>query len=384
MGTWRVGGRRAFDVACYRCSWRAAGEVAYECPDCGSPVLLELALLSAPPSVDGGGVWARRDLLPVGTTEVTLGEGGTPVVELPSDWHPGGGRIVAKLESLNPTLSFKDRAMALGAALAVQLGQRGLVVASTGNAAVSASAYAAAAGLKCRVLVGADSRARGKLDACRTLGARVEEVAGDYSAAYALARGCEGDSWLNVSTTYRNPILAEAYRGLAFELLDQLGEVPEAVVVPVGAGPLLRGVERGFDDLRACGLGDRAPRMVAVQAAAVAPVRAAWLRRRGRADDPPSVDVTTIATAIADPLRGYADHAEITVDAVLRSGGTVVAVDDATTATATERLLRAGLWVEPSAATALAALSAAEVADLLSGERPVVLLLTGHGAKVRV
>lgn len=375
------GGQRAFDVACARCEWREAGQTAYECPRCGAPVLLEMAAVTTPPSVAGQGIWAWRDLLPAGGTEVTLGEGRTAVLELPAQWHPRGGRIVAKLESLNPTLSFKDRAMALGAAHAVDRGMRGLLLASTGNAAVSAAAYAAAAGLECRVLVGSRSNADRKLDACRMLGADVEEVPGDYSAAYALACEREGSSWLNVSTTYRNPVLAEAYRVLAFELVDQLGEVPEAVVVPVGAGPLLRGIERGFADLRTCGLGDRVPRMVGVQAAAVAPVRAAWLRRCGRNADPAAENDSTIATAIADPLRGYADHADITVDAVLRSAGAVVSVTDAAITEASGRLLRAGVWVEPSAAAALAAVGDPEVVGLLSGKSCVVLVMTGHGAK---
>ncbi|ROR96136.1 threonine synthase [Salana multivorans] len=367
---------RPWRLVCVECD-RATDDVAYECPDCAG------TLLAAPePPVSRG----RADLLVDVGECVDLGQGDTPLV--PVAGRPG---VLAKLESLNPTLSFKDRAMSLGAALAVRLGARGLVVASTGNAAVSAAAYAAAAGLRCRVVVGSASHAGRKLAACAAYGAEVAEVEGDYSDAYARAAAEEGDGWVNVSTTYRNPILAEAYRLIAFELLDQLGVEPAVVVVPIGAGPLLRGIERGFADAVCLGLVARVPRLVGVQAAAMAPIARFWAGA-SLADLRGSSWSATSATAIADPLRGYESAAAITAAAVGRTGGEVVAVGEGAISEAVGELAASGVWVEPGAATALAASDALGLGG--AGERrgterhvdpggPVVLMLTGHGAKAQ-
>lgn len=370
-------------IVCVLCR-EAAGGFRYECARCGGPLVVapeQLGELRVDPTRHG--IWHYRSLLPATTAEVTLGEGGTPLVALSSSVSGLGADVHAKLESLNPTLSFKDRAMALGVSKAKDFGLRGLVVASTGNAAVSAAAYAAAAGLDCRVVVGTESNALKKLDACRAFGAQVEEVPGDYSAAYAIARSGEGEGWMNVSTTYRNPLLAEGYRSIAFELLEQLGATPAKVVVPIGAGPLLRGIERGFQDALHSGRTQTVPQLIGVQAASVAPIYREWTRRHGgttaRPVAPAHQGGPTIATAIADRLTGYEAHGDITIAAVERSRGSIVAVGEAAILDADRRLASAGIWVEPSAATALAALSELPDVDTVAG--PIVLMLTGHGAK---
>lgn len=387
---------RSHHFVCAACS-RRSDVFGYECPDCAGPILIEAAPLTgseAHQPSGARGLWRYARLLPTTSTRVTLGEADTPLVDLAESasrdlgW-PGRQPVAVKLESLNPTLSFKDRAMALAASVARDRGVPGLVVASTGNAAVSAAAYATAAGLRCRVIVGASSRAATKLMAARTYGAEVEEIDGDYSTAYARAKAAEGKGWMNVSTTYRNPLLAEAYRPIAFELIEQLGEAPAAVVVPVGAGPLLRGIERGFSDARELGLVAETPRMVAVQAAAVSPVVDEWCRATGTAAEPASAgsderrDLGTVATAIADPLRGYESHGRITVAAVLRSRGTAIAVAEPAILRAHRILMHLGFPVEPSSATAGAALARPQLSELLStaDAGPVVLILTGHASK---
>ena len=386
---------RAHHYACAACSWRS-DVFGYECPRCAAPVLIEAEPLTTADLLGPSGargLWRYARLLPTTSTRVTLGEADTPLVNLAEaasrelGW-PGEQPLAVKLESLNPTLSFKDRAMALAASVARDRGIPGLVVASTGNAAVSAAAYAGAAGLRCRVIVGTSSRAATKLAAARAYGAEVEEIDGDYSTAYDQAKAAEGRGWMNVSTTYRNPLLAEAYRPIAFELIEQLGEAPAAVVVPVGAGPLLRGIERGFGDARERGLLAETPRMVAVQAAAISPVVDEWRRTTGVAADPGSPgegpgDLRTVATAIADPLRGYESHGRITVAAVMRSRGAAVAVTEPAILRAHSALTRLGFPVEPSSATAGAALAQPELGELLSraDAGPVVLILTGHASK---
>jgi threonine synthase len=360
---------RTYTVACVRCG-HVTSYPAYRCPVCDSPLALRLSPASCLPG-NGRGLWRHAGMLPASRHAVTLGEGGTPLLPLDADLH-------VKLESLNPSLSFKDRAMALAASVALDLGLDGLVLASTGNAAVSAATYAAAAGLGCRVYCATGSNAGGKLDTARAHGAEVQLVDGHYSDAYAAAVRAAAGNWLNVTTTYRNPLLAEAYRPIAAELVEDLGGAPDTVVVPVGAGPLLRGIWLGFRDLQAAGLVERLPRMAGVQAAACAPLARAWTAPDWPASlrEPLPVGPTT-AAAIADALRGYEDEGLLTLDAARESGGTVVAVDDTLIAAAGHRLARRGIFVEPAAAAAVAALDA----GLIPAPGRTVAVLTGHGAK---
>jgi threonine synthase len=350
---------RTYTVACVRCE-HVEDYPAYRCAVCDAPVALDLSPADCAPGA-GSGLWRYAGMLPVARHAVTLGEGGTPLLRLDRDLH-------VKLESLNPSLSFKDRAMALASSIALDLGLRGLVLASTGNAAVSAATYAATAGLDCRVY-GADGP---KMTIARAHGAEVRAVDGDYSDAYAAAARASGNGWLNVTTTYRNPLLTEAYRPLAAELLADLGRAPDTVVVPVGAGPLLRGIWLGFGDLHAAGLIDRRPRMVGVQAEACAPLARAWTAPDWSVSlrEPLTVGPTA-ASAIADALRGYEDEGLLTLEAVRDSGGTVVAVPDDTITAARLLLARRGVFVEPAAAAAIA----------VPRDGVTVAVLTGHGAK---
>ena len=379
----RGGGRRDHEVRCAECS-ASADLPAYRCSRCGGPLILE----PAPVGPEGlredrsrTGVWRRSGLLPRTAHAVTLGEGDTPLLPLPG-FLGDRVRVHAKVEAQNPTLSFKDRAMALASSVALDLGLPGLVLASTGNAAVSAAAYAAAAGLPCRVLCGTGSKAGLKLAAAAAHGADVGLVEGDYSAAYARAASAEQDGWFNVTTTYRNPVLAEAYRAMAVEMLDDLGHVPDVVVVPVGAGPLLRGLLGGFQDAVSAGVAVRTPRLVGVQASACAPLARAWRHGDWAASLalPPPMRPTR-AGAIADSLRGYEREGLLTLQAVRQSGGTVVAVEEDDMARATTALARRGLLAEPAAAAALAALADDEVAGPVPDDGDVVVVLTGHGAK---
>jgi threonine synthase len=378
-----------WSAICRECGTTHTCTALSRCPDCGG------LLVARAETVDAAAAravllgpartfWDYRPLLPPAGQPVTLGEGGTPLVRVDRA-APGldGVEVLLKLESLNPTLSFKDRAMALGVSAARWAGARGVLLASTGNAAVSAAAYAARAGLPCRVYAAAASAESLKLGSAAAYGAQVVPVPGDYSSAWDAAARAEGDGWVNLTTTYRNPLLAEAHRTVAFELAAGLAWRPPALVaVPVGAGPLLYGLERGFDLLHRLGLTDRVPRLVAVQAAACAPIVRAWR------DGAPAVSAAearpTIADAIADPLRGYEDEAQLTLEALRRCDGAAVAVgEDAMRAAVRELATAEGVDLEPAAAACLPALTALRDSGALNPGDTVVAIATGHGAKER-
>jgi threonine synthase len=213
-------------------------------------------------------MWRHRRFLPLSADAepVTLGEGDTPLLQA-RRLDPSGG-LLLKNETVNPTGSFKDRPVAVAATVARELGLSGLVCASTGNTGVAVAAYAARAGLPAACVV-PETTPAAKMIQIEAVGARVVRVRGNYSDAYALARAAaESHGWANLTSTYVNPYMLEGDKTVAYEVFEQLGErVPDWVLVPVGAGPLLAAIHKGFRELGVPG-----PRMVAVQATGCAPV----------------------------------------------------------------------------------------------------------------
>jgi threonine synthase len=291
-----------------------------------------------------------RDALPLGpdTPIVTLGEGRTPLVRAERTSRRLGVEVWLKWEGANPTGSFKDRGMAVAVSLAVAAGARGVVCASTGNTAASAAAYAARAGVEAVILHAAGAVAAGKVAQIRAAGARLVPVEGSFEDAFSASLElAERDGYTVVNST--NPNRLEGQKTAAFELIEQLGGAPDVLVLPYGGGGNTSAYFRGFSEP-----GEPLPRIVPVQAA----------DRSG-----------TIASAIriVHPV-----HAATVDEAVARSRGRVVSVDDDEIAAAWRRLAREeGLFCEPASAASVAALEHG-VAGL--GER-VVCVLTGHGLK---
>jgi threonine synthase len=371
-------------LACSRCDWRGELANVYACPACGD----SLTVLP-PPRVDvmnwtgeGEGLWRYRQLLPVSpfVAPVSLGEGGTPLILAR---HIGGGQLFLKNETVNPTGSFKDRPVAVATTVAIEFGLPGLICASTGNTAVSVAAYGARAGLPA-ICVVPHTAPSAKLAQIVATGGSVVRVRGTYSDAYALAREGAGRSgWANLTTTYVNPYMLEGDKTIAFELWEQLGgRAPDWVFVPVGAGPLLAAVAKGFAELRDLGiLNGEVPKMVAVQAAGCAPIAAAFDAGRERVEQWGEA-IATGASSIADPLHGYAADGTRTLAAVRASRGAAVAVPEEAIYDGMLRLARReGLFVEPGSAAVVPAYEQMVASGRVRPDETAVLLLTGHGLK---
>ncbi len=373
----------ATQLACHRCSWRAELSNRYSCPACEGS--LEVAYTSIPAKWDGRqrGIWRYRDALPLlpDTDPVTLGEGDTPL--LCARRLEDSGELLLKNETVNPTASFKDRPVAVATTMARELGLEGVVCASTGNTAVAVAAYAAQGGLPAVCLVPQGTPAA-KLAQVEAAGARVVRVRGNYSDAHFLARAAaEQYGWANLTSTYVNPYMLEGDKTVAYELYEQLdGRVPDRVIVPVGAGPLLAAIHKGFEELRRAGLvKGEGPEMVAVQAAGCLPIVRAFEQAEEEVR-PWQEPVDTKASSIADPLRGYPEDGTRTLSVVQRSGGVAVAVTDAEIHASMVDLARSeGLFVEPGAAAAVAAYRSLAARELLQRGERSVLVLTGHGLK---
>jgi threonine synthase len=376
VGAARQGITVEASLACHRCTWRGEISNLYACPACGSSLSVTYpGTYGLSDGTDDEGIWRYRTFLPVAEDPVTLGEGDTPLLEA-RRLDPSGG-LLLKNETVNPTGSFKDRPVAVAATVAQQLGLSGLLCASTGNTGVAVAAYAARAGLPA-VCVVPESTPAAKMLQIEAVGARIVRVKGNYSDAYELARAAAEDyGWANLTSTYVNPYMLEGDKTVAFELFEQLGErVPDWVLVPVGAGPFLAAIHKGFEELGVSG-----PRMVAVQAAGCAPVVRAFeagAKEVREWEDP----VETAASSIADPLRGYPEDGTRTLSVVRESGGEAVTVSEEETRKATIDLARSeGLLVEPGAAVAVAAYrKLADQGSIREGETAVIVL-TGHGLK---
>lgn len=364
--------------------------MSFFCLSCGRPVG---PLATRPTCVECGGYlrFAEEDArnlttaldgdlsaaLPETDSPVQMGEGDTPLI--PIDTAEAGPAVVGKLESMNPTCSFKDRgsSLILSSVLDARTEWEGVVVASTGNTATSVAAYAARAGVPCAVLV-PDGTSLAKIGQAAAHGAEIFTVDGSFSDCFRLAQRVRSDRIVNATAVYSaNPFVAAANRTVAFELVRRLGEAPDWVTVPVGAGPLLGGCHFGFRDLAAAGLIDSVPKMVCVQSRGCHPIVEAF--EREEPVEPWTDPITTSVGAIADPLVGYPGDGELTRRAVVESDGEAVALTDDHVHDWTDRLADdAGVYVEPASA---AAVGAVEEIPRMDSDETVAALLTGHGLK---
>jgi threonine synthase len=331
----------------------AAADLDWRCPDCGSPWDLAFTSEGVDRSALGdrqSSQWRYAEALPLADPMISFGEGRTPLVAITR-------RLSVKLDFLMPTLSFKDR----GAVMLLEAARRiepDLVIAdSSGNAGTSVAAYAARAGLPCKIFVPATTSAK-KVEQVRAHGAEVMIIEGDREAtARAAQRTADEPGTFYASHVY-NPYFLHGTKTYGYEIWEDLGgRLPEVLVLPVGNGTLVLGVALAVAELVDHGLIDQAPPIVAVQAEAVSPLARA--RAEGLAEVPPgyatSAETITEGIAIAEPARS----AQI-LAAIDNSGGDIVTVTDAGVRAAQRDLAGRGLYVEATAAACWAAIRHAE------------------------
>ncbi len=379
-------------LACVSCHKTYDLGVRYSCAACGGilEVLYDYDRLQreVPPAgllpEPGLGLWRYKHLLPV-TQEaamLTLHEGGTPLIRSRNlAGEIGAEDLHIKDETRNPSGAFKDRPMTVGISKARELGCRAVTTASSGNGAASLAIYAAKASLPCFIFV-PEGTPIGKVAHAVTAGANVIKVRGDYSNSYRTAKQAAADySWMNITTTFLNPYTFEGDKTVAYELFHQLGRrVPDWILIPTGAGPLVYGIFKGFVELKRFGLTTAVPRLAAVQSEGCQPIVAAFKasQERVKAWD----NVQTVASAIADPLRGYERDGELILRVIKESRGLAIAVSDGEMLEDVRRLAATeGVYVEPAAAASVSALKRLLASGEIRKNDKVVCLVTGHGLK---
>ena len=348
-----------------------SGGFPYRCLECGGLFEFSGSLRYSPRPVATSAevpLARYRDAFPLPRDAplVSLGEGGTPLIP----YDIAGRKVHFKCEHLNPTGSFKDRGTSILMSALVAAGVRRAVEDSSGNAGASFAAYAARAGIRARVFAPA-SASGPKLAQISAYGAETQAIPGPRSAA-AEAVQFEAEAGEVYASHAYNPLGLAGMATLAFELVEQLGLPPGAVILPVGQGTLLLGGDLGFKALVAAGVVDHGPQWIAVQARACAPLWA--VHSAGAAGLGWTSEGETLAEGIRiiRPLRGDAVLA-----AVEASGGRVVAVEEDEISEGRDALTRLGLYVEPTSAVVWPAMLGVleELPD------PVVVILTGSGYK---
>lgn len=301
---------------------------------------------------------------------VSLGEGGTPLLDRVWDGVP----VRFKLEFMMPTGSFKDRGMTVMVSYLKSRGIDHVLEDSSGNAGASLSAYAAAAGMRCRILV-PETASYPKIAQIAACGADVITVPGTRQdvADAALRMSSE----IFYASHNWQPYFIEGTKTLAYELWEGLGfRAPDNIVTPLGYGSNVLGLDRGFDELLRNGEISTRPRIFGVQAANCAPCYAAWA---AGGESPVATAVTpTIAEGIASsqPTR-----LREVLRAVRTSDGAIAAVSEAEIIAALGTLARMGLYVEPTCAAAAAGLTQLLASGAIRRGEDTVVVLTGSGLK---
>lgn len=302
--------------------------------------------------------------------QVSLGEGWTPLVV--RDWQRA--KIHFKLESQMPTGSFKDRGTAVMINHLIEVGVGPIHEDSSGNAGASLATYAAAAGIPCRIYVPA-AAPRGKLVQIAATGADLRRIPGTRQNVAKAALAATGESFY--ASHNWQPFFSEGTKTLAFELWEQLGfRVPDNILVPTGYGSNILGLDRGFDELERSGEITARPRLFAVQAANCAAFAAAWAAGEDRFVSFPTKLTVADGIAAPKPVR----IAEV-LRALRRSRGGIVAVAEEEIGPALAALGRLGLFVEPTSATAAAALTRLLADKTIGADQTTIVVLTGSGLK---
>lgn len=358
-------------IRCSQCSepYPPSG-VPYRCPKCGGTYDFD-----GPPDFkksaiekDLPGLWCYRHsfaLFPDAPI-VTLGEGNTPLV-----WTDASGiQVGLKIESLNPTGSYKDRGSSV---LISQLLARGIQQAvedSSGNAGASFAAYAARAGMAARVFV-PESASGPKRRQIELYGADLVRIPGPRSAAaQAVLKEVQAGSVYG-SHAYL-PFGLMGIATIAYEIWESLGAAPGTLVAPVGHGGLLLGIVRGFAALRQSGLISRVPYYVGVQAAACAPIVTAFTKGKEAVNN--IIEGSTVAEGVkvSRPARLDALIAEIPV-----GSGEFIGIQEDAILPAFRDLAKKGVYVEPTSALVWCTLNKI----VGSVPEPIVMIMSGSGLK---
>jgi threonine synthase len=313
----------------------------------------------------------HKDYLPITdkTPMISLGEGETPLVKSVNLARElGVGELYFKLEGCNPTGSFKDRGMVMAMAKAIEGGSKQAICASTGNTSASAAAYGARFGLKVIILVPKGKIAIGKLAQAIAYGAEIIAVEGNFDQALKVTR-ILAEKYPITLVNSLNPYRIEGQKTSAFEIIDDLGYVPDFLFIPVGNAGNITAYWKGFTEWKNNGKVDKTPVMMGFQAEGAAPIVKNMIIEAPQ----------TIATAIR---IGNPASWKSAVAARDESGGIIDSVTDDEILAAYKLMAgKEGVFGEPASAAPLAGLLKMLKQGKTYKDKRIVCIVTGNGLK---
>ncbi len=322
-------------------------------------------------------LWRYQAFLPSITREhrVSIGEGQTPLTKY--DYE--GIEVFLKDETGNPTGSFKDRGMCLAITMARALGIHKVALPSAGNAAISATTYALAAGMKCKVYL-PETIPDAFVQEVTDGGAEVVLAGKTIAEASAKMAHDLDDSWFNLSTL-KEPYRVEGKKTMGLEIAEQLDwQAPDVVIYPTGGGTGLIGIHKAYEELRSLDwVRAESPKMVAVQTEGCAPVVKAFAEGASKTEPWPNSMTSALGLNVPSPLGGA-----WMLDIIKKSGGTAVSVPESEIGAAQSKLAKlSGLPVGPEAAVAWRGMEKLiEDGWIKTGQR-VVVLITGDDRRYK-
>jgi len=366
-------------------------KVLYNCPSCGG--ILDINYDYSRVSYEGftdklhqmpRNLWDYSQLLPteLPNPDASLGEGGTPLTFSDNlSKALGTDNLFLKNETLNPSGSFKDRPISVALTKGKELGYNNAITASSGSAGSALATYSSFLSLPSLILVPENTPAE-KIAQMQISASTLVKVKGHYSQCFSLAQEISSEeNVLNVTSTYFNPFATEGDKTIAYEIYHQLDhQVPNWILIPVGAGPLLYGCYKGFKELRKIGYISRLPKMVAVQAKGCAPIAKAFQKGSDIVKQWGTPD--TVASSIADPLHGYSQDGTQTLKTVRKSRGEALMIEDQEILDSTKMLMKkTGIFAEPTGAISLAGLKKLISKGVVDNSDLIICVITGSGYK---
>ncbi len=369
-----------YHLVCVNCgATYPADEILYNCTKCGHLLAVkypldEINVTRAAWNKRPISVWRYKELLPVHGDPISLQEGGTPLYHLKTlGKEMGIPHLYAKHEGMNPSGSFKDRGMTVGVSMALQLGKKSVACASTGNTSASLAVYAAKAGIPAVVLLPAGKVAVGKVAQALMHGAKVISIRGNFDRALEMVHDLCISHGLYLLNSI-NPYRLEGQKTIGFEAVDQLGMVPDRIVLPVGNAGNISAVYKGLLELQDLGFIDRLPMMTGIQAAGSSPVVRAI--REKLPEVVPEQHPETVATAIR---IGAPVNAEKALTAIRKTGGLAESVTDEEILMMQRDLARKeGIGVEPASAASVAGIRKLAENGMIDRDERIVCVVTGH------
>jgi len=373
-----------YKLQCFECQRVfPAEEAGFRCKTCGGLLEVRFDLVGRrEPAWNGRqlSVWKYRELLPIEKQEsiVSLAEGGTGLHHCKRLGRKLGlKKLFVKNEGENPTGSFKDRGMTVAISKARELSKKKVLCASTGNTAASLAAYSARADMECIVLMPKGKVAGGKMLQIIMHGAKLIQIKGDFDQALEIAMKLSERRREFYLMNSINPFRLEGQKTIAFEILDQLGRVPEVVMLPVGNGGNISAAWKGFSEFQQLKIVKSRPRMIGIQAEKAAPIARAV--KSGRDKIRPVHNPQTIATAIR---IGSPVNWPKVLSAIRDSRGTAETVTDRQILEAQKELATLeGIFVEPASAASIAGVKKLSEEGRVDRSETVVCVTTGHGLK---